>query len=180
MARPGLLSALILWGASAITLVTVAVLAVTGSETKAPPAEETLPIIPVALPEMPDGKQFECLALAIYHEARSEPGPGPRAVGHVVLNRVEDTRFPDTVCKVVKQGGETPPCQFSWWCDGKPDRPIYPRLYERSRILAFLLLTEEDEDPTEGAVFFHADYVTPYWVGSFDRTAEIGRHYFYK
>ena len=64
-----------------------------------------------------------CLALAMYWEAKAEGAEGMRAVAAVVLNRVAHPEFPRTVCGVVKQGGERPPCQFSWWCDGKSDQP---------------------------------------------------------
>ena len=47
-----------------------------------------------------------CLALNIYHEARGEPPEGQLGVGWVVLNRVDDPRFPDSVCGVVLEGGE--------------------------------------------------------------------------
>ncbi|MGH6921343.1 MAG: cell wall hydrolase, partial [Geminicoccaceae bacterium] len=57
-----------------------------------------------------------CLALAMYWEAQSEGPDGMLAVAAVVLNRVAHPEFPDTVCGVVRQGGESPPCQFSWWC----------------------------------------------------------------
>jgi len=69
-----------------------------------------------------------CLALNIYHEARNQPTIGQVAVGQVVMNRVRDERFPDTVCGVVKQGQtyswqpDLPirnKCQFSWWCAGQ-------------------------------------------------------------
>ncbi len=68
-----------------------------------------------------------CLALALYWEAKAEGPEGMLAVASVVLNRVAHPEFPDTVCGVVKQGGETPPCQFSWWCDGASDRPTETR-----------------------------------------------------
>ena len=48
-----------------------------------------------------------CLALNVYHEARDQPVYGMQAVAEVVLNRVHDRRFPDTVCEVVKQGYAT-------------------------------------------------------------------------
>ena len=69
--------------------------------------------------------EITCLAQNIYFEARSEPVAGMLAVGHVVLNRVASDRFPDTVCKVIRQGGERRRhrCQFSWWCDGRSDKP---------------------------------------------------------
>ena len=71
-----------------------------------------------------------CLAMAIYFEARGEPMVGQVAVAQVIMNRVYDHRYPNDVCDVVKQGyyytwNENIPirdkCQFSFWCDGKPE-----------------------------------------------------------
>ena len=66
-------------------------------------------------------KQLTCLAKNIYFEARNEPFAGQFAVALVTLNRVSDTTFPDTICKVVNQGIHTADgfpkrdrCQFSW------------------------------------------------------------------
>ena len=71
---------------------------------------------------------ISCLALAIYFEARSEPIAGQLAVAQVILNRVVDERYPDTVCEVIMEGPTHPSghpvrhkCQFSFWCDGKPE-----------------------------------------------------------
>ncbi len=125
-----------------------------------------------------DAEAHKCLALAMYWEARGEGHRGMLAVGSVVLNRVEDDRFPDTVCDVVYQGGETPPCQFSWWCDGKSDRPTHRASWEESRILADSLLTARPHDPTNGALFFHAKSVRPSWRR--EQTAQIGNHVFYR
>jgi spore germination cell wall hydrolase CwlJ-like protein len=63
----------------------------------------------------------DCLALALYWEAKTEGPEGMLAVASVVLNRVAHPQFPSTVCGVVKQGGERPPCQFSWWCERRHD-----------------------------------------------------------
>ena len=79
------------------------------------------------------------MALNIYHEARSDNLAGKFAVGDVVLNRVNDTRYPNNVCDVIYQGEHRPSwkdpktlvpvrnrCQFSWYCDGKSDEiPLY-------------------------------------------------------
>ena len=73
--------------------------------------------------------EVECLALNIYHEARNQPTAGKLAVAQVTLNRVKHDRFPNTICGVVYQGyylNNNPikhKCQFSWWCDGKSDKP---------------------------------------------------------
>ncbi|MEM9837903.1 MAG: cell wall hydrolase [Pseudomonadota bacterium] len=120
---------------------------------------------------------ISCLAMVMYHEARGEGTRAMRAVGHVVLNRMTANRFPDTVCAVVRQGGERPPCQFSWWCDGRSDLPKEPRAWERCEALAKELLAGESEDPTAGATYFYSG-PDPYWAASFRETARIGGHIF--
>jgi hypothetical protein len=124
---------------------------------------------------------LECLALNIYHEARGEPEAGKLAVGQVVLNRVADSRFPDAICTVIKEGGERPfgACQFSWWCDGRTDRPGDRPAWDDSVEIARRILAGSVKDPTGGALWYHADYVKPAW--RFERTeaARIGRHVFY-
>ena len=67
--------------------------------------------------------EHHCLALALYWEARGEPKQGKIAVGWTILKRERSPEFPSSVCGVVFDGGETPPCQFSWGCDGKSDYP---------------------------------------------------------
>ena len=119
-----------------------------------------------------------CVALAMYWEARGEGHRGMLAVGSVVINRVEDDRFPDSVCGVVYQGGETPPCQFSWWCDGKSDRPTHGTLWTASLSLADELLTARPGDPTHGALFFHNTSIRAPWRR--ERTTRIGNHVFYR
>ena len=68
-------------------------------------------------------EEQQCLALAMYWEARGEGRHGMIAVGWTILNRAKSENFPATPCVVVYQGGERSPCQFSWWCDGKSDQP---------------------------------------------------------
>ena len=126
--------------------------------------------------------ELRCLALNIYFEARNEPDTGMIAVGQVVLNRVDDSRFPPTVCAVVRQGGARPKnrCQFSWWCDGLSDRPTDKGAWARSQALAFLLYWGFVNDTTGGALWYHADYVKPHWRTSFEQGAKFGRHLFYR
>ena len=72
--------------------------------------------------------ELKCMAENIYFEGRAEPMVGKIAIGHVVMNRIEDKRFPDTICGVVKQG----PVRESWKTKKDPtladeDRIYYPR-----------------------------------------------------
>ena len=132
-------------------------------------------------PRLDLSASLDCLALNIYHEARGEPREGKIAVGQVVMNRVGDPDFPAGVCAVVKQGGERPRnrCQFSWWCDGLSDRPDDAGAWEDSKDLAGKILAGGIEDPTRGALWYHADRVTPDWQTDIVRQGKIGRHIFY-
>lgn len=120
----------------------------------------------------------QCLALAMYWEARGEGKRGMQAVGSVVLNRVADHRFPNSVCAVVRDGGEHPPCQFSWWCDGKSDRPRNYSSWQMAMGVADNMLHRRLKDRTSGALFFHSTAVAPNWRRQ--QTARIGNHIFYR
>jgi len=138
---------------------------------------------PVAVAQAPDGTLGEdqrCLALSMYWEARGEGPEGMRAVGSVVLNRVESEDFPDTPCEVVYQGGETPPCQFSWWCDGRSDTPRDAEQWRTALTLAAELLAHRGDDPTRGALFFHSADIPVPWRVERARTARIRNHVYYR
>jgi len=130
------------------------------------------------IPRMVDAKTQHCLAEVMYWEARGEGQQGMVAVASVVLNRAEDKRFPDTVCDVVYQGGETPPCQFSWWCDGKADRPSNQTTWSETLSLANTILAVRPADPTDGAIFYHNTSIPDPWRRPL--TAQIGNHIFYR
>jgi|TARA_R110002074_G_scaffold132543_2_gene275913 spore germination cell wall hydrolase CwlJ-like protein len=133
-----------------------------------------------------------CLALNIYHEARSEPFIGQLAVSQVVINRVYDKRFPNDVCSVVFQGPvykhkKSIPvkhkCQFSWYCDGKSDKPIDKDAFNKAKDIALYSLSihnREKFDFMEGATHYHASYVLPGWSTKKDFIVQIGKHRFYR
>ncbi|MEM7225469.1 MAG: cell wall hydrolase [Pseudomonadota bacterium] len=131
--------------------------------------------------ELAGDEQAACLALNIYHEARGEPDRGKLAVGHVVLNRVRDKRFPNEICAVIKDGGELPHnrCQFSWWCDGRSDKPADQIAWADSQAMAAKILSGAAKDPTGGALWYHADHVAPQWRERLVAGPQIGRHQFY-
>jgi spore germination cell wall hydrolase CwlJ-like protein len=125
--------------------------------------------------------QWSCLAQAIYFESRGEPIAGQIAVAEVILNRVDDRRFPSSVCSVTKQGaGRGRSCQFSYACDGRSDVMTSRVPRERSQKLATLMLAGRERSVTDGATYFHAHYVRPSWSRKFTRTASIGAHRFYR
>ena len=123
-----------------------------------------------------------CLAKAIYFEARSESIKGQMAVAKVVLNRVRDPRFPNTICGVVYQGAERRnACQFSFACDGKPDYPANARQWAiAKRIAAKAMRGQIRLRGFEGVAFYHADYVRPTWASMMRPVIKIGRHIFYR
>jgi N-acetylmuramoyl-L-alanine amidase len=124
-------------------------------------------------------KQIDCLADNIYHEAGYEPDQGKVAVALVTMNRVQDPRYPKDICSVVKQKVNYT-CQFTWFCQDKYTNR-QKTAYEESRDIALHVYAnyEKIKDFTNGALFYHADYVNPHWRG-LERTTVIGRHIFYK
>jgi spore germination cell wall hydrolase CwlJ-like protein len=126
-------------------------------------------------------RQIECLAKTIYFEARGEPDAGKLAVGHVVMNRVASDDYPDTVCQVMQQGGAETlhRCQFSFYCDGRSDEPQDKKAWRHSQALARAVFWDFSPDPTGGARWYHADYVSPHWRNAFDKGPVIGQHVFY-
>ncbi|GLZ86496.1 cell wall hydrolase [Metapseudomonas resinovorans] len=121
-----------------------------------------------------------CLARSIYWEAKGEPPHEMEAVANVVMNRLASDDFPDTVCAVVKQGSETKSCQFSWWCDGRPDEVVEEVRYELATEIARKALNGQLKDRTEGALYFHDRTVSPEWAHEYARTAQTRRFLFYK
>ena len=115
------------------------------------------------------------MALNMYHEARGEGRLGMLAVGWVVLNRMADKSYPDTVAGVIYQG-----CQFSWVCDGRSDRPRDGNAWRWALEVAAELLSRSVPDPTGGAMWYHASWLrNPSFGSDVARAARIGRHIFY-
>jgi spore germination cell wall hydrolase CwlJ-like protein len=128
-----------------------------------------------------DDREIGCLALTIYHEARGESERGKLAVGHVVMNRTRSVLFPASICEVVRQGGQRRDrCQFSWWCDGRSDRPRDKAALQESLLLAQEIYYGCTSDPTAGALWYHSTAVKPSWSKSFRRGKRIDRHVFYR
>ena len=131
-----------------------------------------------------------CLALNTYHEAKNQSMIGQVATAQVVMNRVADSRYPNTVCEVVKQGpkykGSDVPvrhkCQFSWFCDGKSDEPRRDsKEWFKAQDYARIVLSGRIAlDVTEGATHYHATYVRPSWAKTKTRTTRIESHIFYR
>ncbi|HET7410548.1 MAG TPA: cell wall hydrolase [Paracoccaceae bacterium] len=126
-------------------------------------------------------EDWRCLAEAMYFEARGEGLAGQLAVAEVILNRVEATQYPDTVCDVVLQGAaDGGACQFSYNCDGTANRIGNERVWKRIGKVAWLMLQGRPRTLTDEALYFHSTSVRPSWSRKFLRTAQIGRHVFYR
>lgn len=130
-------------------------------------------------------QQLDCLALNIYREAGYEPFEGKVAVGQVTMNRVKDSRFPNTVCEVVYEKNvfkSRTICQFSWYCDSRHrNKPVYHIAYRESYHVAKKVLLEDYRlSKLENALFYHADYVFPNWQFVGPRITQIGAHIFYE
>ena len=126
-------------------------------------------------------RAVNCLAEAIYYEAGFEPEAGQRAVAQVVLNRVRDRNFPNTICGVVYQGaGRKTGCQFSFVCDGSLwRRPPQEEQLVAARTLAAQALNGYVVGAVGAATHYHTDYVQPWWRSTVVKVAQIGAHIFY-
>ena len=128
-----------------------------------------------------NGQALTCLTQAVYYEAASEGVDGGRAVAQIVLNRMRHAAYPASVCAVVYQGSERiTGCQFSFTCDGSLSRVPVPSIWLRSRKIAQEALAGKVFAVVGHSTHYHADYVVPYWAVSLDKTAQIGRHIFYR
>ena len=135
-----------------------------------------------------DKPEMWCLAQNIYYEARSSNRADRIAVADVVMNRVNDKRYPNTICDVVKQGEQHANgkmkrnrCQFSWYCDGKSDWPTNMDAWVEAQQIAYNMLVHSDaRGITEGATHYHATYVEPNWARHYALIGRIGEHIFYR
>lgn len=130
--------------------------------------------------QAPMDDSITCLARTIYWEAKQADAEDMSAVASVVLNRLGQDGFPDTICGVVKQGVESKSCQFSWWCDGRPDQVEEAQRYDVAKEIARKALNQQLKDPTGGALYFHDRTVHPDWAKAYRKTAQTTHFLFYK
>lgn len=149
--------------------------------------------IAIALPEMkvnvPDPEDIYCLALNIYFEARNQKTLDAKAsVGYVVLNRVNNKNYPDSICGVVEMSKKVNGrmvCQFSWYCDNRDNVPNLSNAVERkawkeSKEIAIGILNYQIENPIEDAIFYHTPQVNPSWAKHYEVVGVFGDHIFYR
>ena len=149
---------------------------------------------------------IECMARNIYFEAGNQSKAGMIAVARVVMNRVQDRRFPDNVCDVIYEGPmreswktaqdpnikeedriyypQRDRCQFSWYCDGKADDIVSREnniAWRQAQDIAFLVLNfNKYNGIVDGATHYHADYVDPSWNKTITLITHIDDHIFYR
>lgn len=125
--------------------------------------------------------EWQCLAEALYFEARGESVKGQFAVAEVIMNRADHDYYPSSVCGVINQGtGRKYQCQFTYNCDGVANK-IYERdAYNRVGKVAQFMIEGASRDLTAGATHYHTKAVSPTWSRKFKRTTTIGVHHFYR
>ena len=136
---------------------------------------------PLAATVFSDAEQT-CLANGLYFEARGETLMGQAAVGQVILNRVRNPAYPNTICGVVYQNKSwRNRCQFSFACDGHRDRINDQGAWARAKRVAEQVTKGEIWIAEVGsATHYHAGYVRPRWASAMERVDKIGHHIFYR
>jgi spore germination cell wall hydrolase CwlJ-like protein len=127
-------------------------------------------------------KELNCLATAVYFEARGETYRGQVAVAQVVMNRVAHKLYPDTICAVVYQNQhKRNACQFSFACDGIPERVTEGKAWEQAEQIARDVVSgKEFLTEVAYATHYHATYVYPHWAPRMKKETKIGHHVFYR
>ena len=131
-----------------------------------------------------------CMAQNVYFEAASESFIGQIAVAQVVMNRVQSDKFPNTPCDVIYEGpsyisdrGNILPikhkCQFSWYCDGKPENIKDKKAWDLAVNVSMRVLLKTLPDITEGSLWYHSTSVNPYWAKTKTKVTQIDNHIFY-
>jgi len=113
----------------------------------------------------------ECLARAVFFEARGEPLEGQLAVAQVILNRVASGRFAASVCGVINQRG-----QFSF---DKSRTPADSRDWRTAKAIAAIAATAAWDVIAPKATAFHATRINASWT-NLRRVGTIGNHVFYR
>ena len=126
----------------------------------------------VSLAKTTSTSDIQLMARAINGEARGEPYEGQVAVGAVILNRVKDSRFPNSISGVIYQPGS-----FTAVSDGQ----INSSISEGSTVYKAAQDAMNGWDPTGGCVYyFNPDTATNKWIWSRPLIKTIGKHRFCK
>lgn len=126
-------------------------------------------------------RAIRCLTQAVYYEAALEPTEGQEAVAQVVLNRVRDPNYANSVCGVVFEGAErVTGCQFSFTCDGSLGQGPVAWAWNRAARVAERALAGAVAVKVGTATHYHANYVHPWWAPTLNKLTQIGAHIFYR
>jgi spore germination cell wall hydrolase CwlJ-like protein len=126
-------------------------------------------------------RALRCLTQGVYYEAALEPTEGQEAVAQVILNRVRDPNYANSVCGVVFEGAErTTGCQFSFTCDGALSQAPVGWAWDRAKVVAERALAGHVAARVGTATHYHADYVHPWWAPTLNKLTQIGAHIFYR
>jgi len=124
----------------------------------------------------PLDQQMNCLATAVYFEARGESLEGQLAVAHVVMNRASSGRYPPSWCEVVKQ-----PAQFSFVRHGEfPYADVNSDAWKKAEAVAELAAANVVPSVGTDVLWYHADYCAPSWRRNLQEVQQIGAHIFYR
>ena len=121
-------------------------------------------------------EQANCLATAVYFEARGETLEGQLAVARVVMNRASSGKYPPDWCSVVKQ-----PWQFSFVRHGEfPTIDTQSAAWARAQGVARLAIANVVPSVEQDVLWYHATYVAPSWGRRLSMVERIGAHIFYR
>ena len=124
----------------------------------------------------PLDEQTNCLATAVYFEARGESAEGQLAVARVVMNRAASGRYPPDWCSVVKQHA-----QFSFVRHGEfPSVDTDSYAWQKAEAVAQLAVANVVPSLSNDVLWYHANYVAPTWRRSLVEVQQIGAHIFYR
>jgi spore germination cell wall hydrolase CwlJ-like protein len=145
------------------------------AEAKATPSSNLSELVDARANTKSSSEEQECLAAAVYFEARGEPVEGQLAVAQVVLNRAASGRFPTSTCGVVKQ-----PAQFSFVRKGRiPPIAKATEAWRKAVAISQVAVEHLAQQISSSVLWYHANYVSPEWGRRLTRVAQIGAHIFY-
>ena len=124
----------------------------------------------------PLDEQANCIAVAVYHEARGESLEGQLAVARVIMNRAASGQYPNSWCGVVKQ-----PWQFSFVRNGyMPSVDENSQAWRNALGITRLAVNNAVQSVPTDCLWYHANYVSPSWGRRLTRVSKIGAHIFYR
>jgi hypothetical protein len=124
----------------------------------------------------PLSDEANCIAVAVYHEARGESLEGQLAVAQVIKNRAMSGKYPSDWCGVVKQ-----PWQFSFVRHGQfPSVDVNSEAWRKAVGITRLAVANAVPSVPKECLWYHANYVAPRWSNNLQRVEQIGAHIFYR